>query len=63
MEEQCEETCKMNKDKFCCMSECTLNAFGVLTSGAFDDTKAKAVIATSVDSKPAWTSAVSIVMK
>lgn len=48
------------KSPICCMTECSLNSFGVLTDGQFDPVLAKNVLTKAIVGKDNWTSKVSL---
>lgn len=42
----------------CCVSDCLMNAVGVLTNGKFDTDKATSVLTAQLSNNTAWTNAV-----
>nr|QGW50680.1 odorant-binding protein 16 [Propsilocerus akamusi] len=50
----CVTKCTDDTNKKCCLNECIMDSFGVLTNGKFDATKAKDVLKKALINKPKW---------
>lgn len=56
---KCSETCDKGPEKMCCMTDCVMTEFAIVTDGKFDAVKAKTIVGKILAEKSAWTPAVS----